>query len=140
VSIFDGDLSGSVNELNNNVLVISAGLPQFEDRYIYDITYGSNWIDPIGGGMANGEGAASRLGEMNHFELRFPLCSGDALDFCVHPSGTIGFRLEYLDAQANGDFGGTQFYPGTSDTSEANLVIAECAISGPSIHLPLIIK
>ena len=140
VIIFDGDLSGSVIELNNNVLGLSAGLPQFEDRYIYDTQYGSNQVDLLGGGMANGAGAASRTDNLNHFELRFPLCSGDMLDFCVQPSDTLGFRLEYLDAEANGDFGSSQFYPGVSDTSEADIVIGQCSIPDMFLHLPLITK
>jgi len=32
---FDDNLSTSLNELNNNVLGLSAGLPQFEDRHIF---------------------------------------------------------------------------------------------------------
>jgi hypothetical protein len=140
VLIFDGDLSGSVNELNNNVLGLSAGLPQFEDRYIYDITYGSNQLDTLGGGMANGAGAASRTEGLNHFEFRFPLCSGDALDFCVHTSEALGVRLEYLDAQADGSFGGNQFFPGTLDTSEADILIGQCSVPDLFIYLPLINK
>lgn len=135
---FDNDHSGSLFTVGDNVLNINAGSPQFDDGYIYIAT--SAQSDVNGGGTLNGTGAASRLGDLNHFELRFPLCSGDALDFCLHPGNSIGFRLEYLDAQANGDFGGSQFFPGREDTSEAAIVIGQCPISGALLHLPLIIK
>jgi hypothetical protein len=135
---FDNDHSGSLFTVGDNVLNINAGSPQFDDGYIYIAN--SAQSDVNGGGTLNGTGAASRLGDLNHFELRFPLCSGDALDFCLHPGDSVGFRLEYLDAQANGDFGGSQLFPGREDTSEAVIVIGQCPISGALLHLPLIIK
>jgi hypothetical protein len=140
VFIFDDDLSGSVIELNNNVLSLAAGFPQFGDGYIYDTQVGSSQADVLGGGWAAGSGAASRTNNLNQFELIFPLCSGDSLDFCLHPGDTTGFRMEYLDAQANGDFGGTMFYPNTGGTSEAQIKIGTCSASEESIStfLPLI--
>jgi hypothetical protein len=139
VIVFDDDLSGSVIEINNNVIGLAAGLPQFEDRYIYNLT-GSNHEDPLGGGSADGNGLATRTNNRNHFEMRFPLCSGDALDFCLRPSDTTGFRLEYLDAEADGSFGGTYFYPGTEGSAEAQIKIGTCSTADVYILLPVIRK
>jgi hypothetical protein len=137
---FDNDHGGSLFALGDDVLDINAGSPQFEDAYIYVTETKSAHSDVIGGGTSDGAGAASRVGDLNHFELRHPLCSGDSLDFCLHLAETIGFRLEYLDAQANGDFGGSQFFPGTGATSEADIVIGQCSIQDFFIYLPLLIK
>jgi hypothetical protein len=52
----------------------------------------------------------------------------------------VGFRLEYLDAEANGDFGGTSFFPGLTNTSEADIVIGDCSIADIITHLPVILK
>ena len=135
---FDNDHSGTLFALGDDVLSISAGLPQFADNYIYAAT--SSQSDLLGGGTSDGAGTASRVGGLNHFELRHPLCSGDSLDFCIHPNDTVGFRLEYLDAEANGRFGSTQYFPGLTDTSEADIVIGPCDIPDFFIHLPLLMK
>ncbi len=137
---FDNDHSGSLFALGDDVLSITAGLPQFEDAYIYVSATKSATSDVNGGGTSDGVGAASRVGDLNHFELRHPLCSGDSLDFCLHPTDTVGFRLEYLDAEADGSFGGSQLFPGSGSTSEADIVIGQCSIYDLFIHLPLIQK
>ena len=140
LTIFDNDNSGSVYELNNHVVALSAGVPQYEDRYLYNVT-GSNDSDLIGGGTADGEGATSRVDDLNHFEMKFPLCSGDTLDFCLHPSDIVGFRLEYLDAEGDGSFGSSQFFPGSSETDAADIVIGACStIPDLFVYLPLIRK
>lgn len=136
---FDNDHSGSLFALGDDVLSISAGSPQFGDRYIYNLPKSAQ-LDVNGGGASDGIGAASRVGNLNHFELRHPLCSGDSLDFCLHPADTVGFRLEYLDAEADGSFGGNQFFPGSSSTSEADIVIGQCSASDIFIYLPLVQK
>jgi hypothetical protein len=135
---FDNDHDGLLSEPGDDVLDIFAGSPQFEDDYIYMET--SSESDVIGGGTSNGSGAASRMGNLNHFELRHPLCSGDSLDFCLHPTDAIGFRLEYLDAQADGSFGSSQFFPVFGESSEADIVIGQCSIADIFIYLPLITK
>ena len=137
---FDNDHSGSLFALGDDVLDISAGSPQFEDDYIYNSATKSARSDVDGGGTSDGVGAASRVGGLNHFELRHPLCSGDSLDFCLHPKDTVGFRLEYLDAEADGSFGGSQTFPGSGNTSEADIVIGQCSIPDLFIYLPLIAK
>jgi hypothetical protein len=88
-----------------------------------------------GGGSNDGEAAASRVGDLNHFEIKHPLCSGDEKDFCLLPGDVVGFRLEYLDAEGDGSFGGSFLYPGSSDTDQADIVIGECNIL--FIYLPL---
>ena len=80
--------------------------------------------DGQGGGTEDGVAVASRLERLNHFEIRHPLCSGDSRDLCVEPGGMVGFRLEYLDGQADGSFGGTSYYPGFRTKNVANIVIA----------------
>ncbi len=137
---FDNDHSGTLFALGDDVLDISAGYPQFEDAYIYNPATKSARSDVDGGGTSNGVGAASRVGGLNHFELRHPLCSGDSLDFCLHANDVVGFRLEYLDAEADGSFGGSRFFPGSTNTSEAEIVIGECAMPGFFVYLPFLMK
>ena len=90
-----------------------------------------------GGGSSDGAVAASRVGDLNHFEIKHPLCSGDEKDFCLLPGGVVGFRLEYLDAEGDGSFGGSFRYPGSSDTDQADIVISVCNIPDLYIYLPL---
>jgi hypothetical protein len=52
----------------------------------------------------------------------------------------VSFRLEYLDAEANGDFGGSYFFPGNLNTSEADIVIGDCSIPDIDIYIPIIMK
>jgi hypothetical protein len=137
---FDNDHGGSLFTLNDDVLTLSAGLPQFSDNYIYVVVTQSTENDALGGGTSDGAGAANRVGDLNHFELEHPLCSGDSLDYCLHPGDTIGFRLEYLDAQGDGSFGGTLLFPGFEDTSEADIVIGQCSVADFFVHLPLLLK
>jgi hypothetical protein len=135
---FDNDHNGSLFALNDDSLAVQAGLPQFDDWFIrIDHTASS---DADYGGSSDGTGAASRVGDLNHFELRHLLCSGDELDFCLHPASIVGFRLEYLDAQADGSFGGSQYYPGNTDTSIADIVIGTCTAPDLYIYLPLLRK
>jgi hypothetical protein len=137
---FDNDNSGSLFALNDNVLFISAGLPNFIDGYIEIEGASSSWPDEHGGGTNNGIGFSSRQGSLNHFELRHPICSNDSLDFCLSPTNTVGFRLEYFDAQANGDFGGSYYYPGSTPTSLAQIVIGTCTVDDFFLYLPLVNK
>jgi len=138
---FDNDHSGSLFTQKDDVLLISAGSPQFQDNYIVgDPISSSNRADANGGGTSDGAGAASRVGELNHFELRHPLCSGDALDICLHPADIVGFRLEYLDAQADGSYGGVQFFPSRFDTSIEDIAVGTCSAVDLFNYLPLIKK
>jgi len=134
---FDNDHTGSLFALGDNVLGVHAGSPQFHDRYLFNLPTSAS-DDTKGGGTLDGVGAASRVCGLNHFELRHPLCSGDSLDFCLHPTESVGFRLEYLDAEADGSFGGSRYFPGNQATSEAGIVIGECSIPDMAVYLPLI--
>lgn len=136
--VFDNDHSGTLFEANDDVLDINAGSPQFEDSYIVGTpSPSSNEEDTLNGGTSDGDGAAQRINSYNHFEGKHPLCSGDGLDFCLHPGDTVGFRLEYLDAEGNGDFGSSQFFPGSSESSLADIVIGDCAALYPDLYLYL---
>ena len=134
---FDNDHSGSLYQIGNDVLSVFASFPQFNDRYVYNLS-GSNAEDSNGGGTSDGIGAASRVNDLNHFEVKHPLCSGDSLDFCLHPHDVVGFRFRYLDAEADGSYGGSQYFPGQTDTSEADIVIGACSIPDLFVYLPLI--
>ncbi len=138
---FDNDHSGSLFALYDDVLNINAGLPQFSDRHLYggSVPTSSGW-DVDYGGTSDGSGAASRVSDLNHFELRHPVCSNDRLDFCLHPGDVVGFRLEYLDAEGDGSFGGSQFYPGTGGTAIADIVIGACTAGDLRVYLSLIQK
>ncbi len=137
---FDNDHSGSLFALWDDVLNIAAGFPQFDDRCIYGGTNpSSSGADVDYGGRFNGAGAANRAGELNHFEMRHPLCSGDELDFCLHPGDLVGFRLEYLDGEGPDVFNGSHFFPDREDTSIADIMIAPCSnISDNYVLLPFI--
>ena len=138
---FDNNHSGALFTLHDDVLGIFAGAPQFEDSYIVGNPVSSSSAPDVnGGGTSDGAGVASRVGDLNHFELKHPLCSGDLLDYCLHPGDTIGFRLEYLDAQGDESFGGSQFFPGQGDTSEADIVIGQCSVADFFVHLPIMMK
>lgn len=121
----DFDNRGSLFEFGDNVVSIAAGEPQFFDGFIKgEPSEKTSHADTEGGGTLDGEGAASRIGDLNHFEVKIPLCSGDDLDFCLQPGDSVGFQLEYLDAESNGDFGGSQHYPGYEDNSVARFPIS----------------
>jgi len=135
---FDNDYSGSLFTVGDDNLGILAGAPQFNDRFIEVATAASE--DAKHGGTSDGAGAASRVGNLNHFELRHPLCSGDALDFCRPATGIVGFRLEYLDAQGDGSFGGSQYFPGHEDTSVEGIVIGSCSAVDLYTYLPFLRK
>jgi hypothetical protein len=140
ILIFDNEHSGTLFQLNHDALILAAVVPQFRDYYLYNVVYGSIQADINDGGTADGMGAASRVTTLNNFEEKHPLCSGDSHDFCIHPSDTVGFRLEYLDRDAGGTIEGTQLYPGPEVTSEADIVIGTCSVAENSIYLPLIKK
>jgi hypothetical protein len=138
---FDNDHSGSLFAVGDNVLGVNAGSPQFIDAFILGVpATSSSSADVDGGGTADGAGAASRVGELSHFEVKHPLCSGDSRDFCLQPGDVVGFRLEYFDAEADGTFGGSFLYPGFTNTSEADIVIGTCSTPDIFTYLPLIQK
>lgn len=138
---FDNDHSGSLFDFEDDVLHATAGSPQFIDAFVVGYpSPGTNHADVDGGGTSDGTGAASRMGNLNHFEIKHPLCSGDSLDFCLEPSDIVGFRLDYLDAESNGSFGGNRFFPGTTDTSVADIVIGTCTTPDLFSFVPVILR
>ena len=138
---FDNDHGGTLFTVGDEVLGTNAGLPQFHDSSVDgDPVPTSSSEDVDNGGTSDGSSVASRVGNNNHFELAHPICSGDSLDFCLKPGDTVGFRLEYLDAETNGDFGGSYLFPGALVTSEADIVIGDCSIPDIDIYIPMILK
>jgi hypothetical protein len=133
---FDNDHGGSLFDLGDDVLGISAGSPHFMDNFIDgDPVPSSSDEDIHADGTIDGAGAASRVVGLNYFEVRHPLCSGDPLDFCLQGGQVVGFRLEYLDAEANGSFGGSGYFPGNLGTSVADIVIGTCMTTDPDPDL-----
>ncbi len=105
---FDNDHSGTLFAVGDEVLSSNVVQPQFNDRFIDGTpVLSSSGKDVDNGGTIDGASVAGRINNKNHFEIEHPLCSGDSLDFCLNSSDVVGFRLEYLDAEANGDFGGS---------------------------------
>ena len=138
---FDNDHSGTLFALDDDVIVSSAGLPQFSDRFIVgNPAPTTHEADVDNGGITDGASVASRVDNKNNFELEHPLCSGDSLDFCLHANDVVGFSLRYLDVEANGDFGGVYIFLDTSDTSEADIVIGDCNIPDIDTYIPIIMK
>lgn len=120
---FDDNNNGVLYEIGENMLSVYSYDPWFSDRHYYNIT-GSNQTDINDGGMANGEGYSTRHNGMNHFELRFPLCSSDIYhDFCLLSGDTVGFRILYYDAfLAPGFDYDLMAYPGTVDWDSLVLI------------------
>jgi hypothetical protein len=138
---FDNDHSGVLFEPDDDVLSANAGSPQFLDKYIVGMPVPtSNQPDTEGGGTTDGAAAAGRIGNLNHFEMKHDLCSGDSLDFCLQPGDIVGFQLTYLDAESNGSFGGVHFFPGSSDTDTADIVIGDCTIPDLIVFLPVVLR
>jgi hypothetical protein len=138
---FDNDHNGVLFELEDDVLSVNAGLPQFLDNYIVGMPAPtSNQPDPDGGGTQDGTGAASRISNLNHFELKHPICSSDSLDFCLQPGDVVGFQVTYFDAEGDGSFGGIHFFPGSSDTDTADIVIGDCTIPDLIVFLPVVLR
>jgi hypothetical protein len=135
---FDNDHSGSLYTIGDNVLFTYAGAPPFADYSIVGVPAPSSAAnDLLNGGSKDGQGASQRIANLNHFELRTPLCSGELLDFCLKAGDTVGFRLEYFDGGANGSFEGSHVYPDSGPNAEADLTIGACNIPDWLVFLPL---
>ena len=135
---FDNDNGSTLFTVDDDVLMVNAGTPQFEDGHILGAQEPStSGADVDYGGTEDGQGAASRVAELNHFEIQHPLCSGDKRDFCLFTDDKVGFRLEYLDAEGDGSFGGSFHYPGSTETDQADIEIGPCAIPDLYLYLPL---
>ena len=122
----DNDRDGVFFETGDDAVIVSAGLPQFQDLFSSPTLDSPMRAlhDAEAGGAGDGIAAASRSRGLNHFEIKHPLCSGDPHDFCLRPGDVIGFRLEYLDGEADGTFGGKFFVPDALTDNVAEIVIA----------------
>lgn len=137
---FDNDHGGSLFDPGDDVLNVNAGSPQFVDSYVTGSPAPSSAAaDVDAGGTSDGTGSASRVSGLNHFETKHPLCSGDSHDFCLQAGDVVGFRLEYLDAEQDGTFGGSRFFPGDTMTSIADIIIGACPKPNVSIILLLLL-
>ena len=134
---FDDNNNGTIFEAGENKLNVYSYDPWFRDAY-FTGSGGSSSTDTNGGGASNGAGMSARHADKNHFEARFPLCSGDTgFDFCLQPGDTLGFWLEYYDAYLDSEFSfDNMFYPGT--TGFYSLALIETGDF--HIYLPLILK
>jgi len=94
---FDDDNSGLLNEVGENKVSVFPKTPFVLDSYIINVT-GTSVLDTFYvGGVNNGIGMIARHADLNHFELSFPICSGDSYDFCLGPSSLFGVNLKYID-------------------------------------------
>jgi hypothetical protein len=110
---FDDDNSGLLFDVGENKVTIFAATPFYRDAHFVNTT-GSSHTDISEGGEENGEGLSARHADKNHYELRFPLCSGDDYDFCLGPGRIFGLRVKYYDmVPDNEDFAySAHLYPG----------------------------
>jgi len=126
--------SSQAFDLLEDVLIVNAASPHFIDSHL-SVLPSSSQADEVAGGETNGSANASRQEEQNHFELQHPLCSGDPLDTCLQAGDLLTFRLEYLDAEADGSFGGSYYFP--DHTTTISWQVAECEVLTTSLYLPL---
>jgi len=132
---FDDDNSGLLYDVGENKATIFAATPFYRDAH-YINTTGSSTADTTVGGEENGEGLSARHGDKNHFELRFPLCSGDSYDFCLSPGSIVGLRIKYYDmVPDNGGFVySAHLYPGGELTSLVTIQLFALYSYLPLIH------
>ncbi|MEM4246122.1 MAG: hypothetical protein QW390_02375 [Candidatus Bathyarchaeia archaeon] len=121
---FDNDHGGE-NDHEAGDDQISTG-PTFFGDWFY-IPPDTRQHDTWGGGSVDGQGAASRQGTANHFELSHPLDSADdAHDFSLSAGQTVGFALYPVIDDQNVDL--TEYKLGKfSDPS----TFADYVVAGP---------
>jgi hypothetical protein len=137
---FDDNNSGMLYEAGENGLQVSLYSPILPDPIGYNDMfngYSSSVYFPDDsqpGGTTDGEVMSGNHSGANHFEVRFPLCSGDDYDFCLTPGDIIGLRLEYTDKQYYDT--NWYFYPGFELSD-----LVTITVSGENfIFLPLVVK
>ena len=138
---FDNDNGGSLFTIDDDVLSVYAAPPHFYDAYIWQTSSSSTRDDSFGGGGTHGIGVMGRIGDLNHMELKHPICSGDSKDFCLTPGQRVGFRLEYLDTEGYVNPPVSYFFPGSTFEDTAEWEIGSCG-DFLDIHnyLPLILR
>ena len=92
---FDDNNSGSLFEVGENSVTINAVTPYRDAHFVN--TSGGKHEDV----QQDGQGNLARQGSYNHFELAFPLCSGDADDFCLTEGSILGLQITYDDYDTN---------------------------------------
>jgi len=130
---FDDNNSGSLWEIGENKLSIYATDPWWVDAYFVNVS-GSSSQDT----QQDGIGRSSRQGNLNHYELQFPLCSGDSEDFCLSPGNVVGLRLKYYDVYPVDDSFAyvANFLPSSSTSSLITITVQDW----DNIYLPLVSK
>lgn len=134
--LFDDDNSGWLYDIYENKLTVFATTPWYRDKYFTNTSGSSGDDESQSGGTTDGEGMSGRHGSLNHYEVRFPLCSGDEYDFCLLPEDILGLKIKYYDVEADLSYL-SHSYPGLNNDA---LVTIE--INGERVinYLPLIMK
>ena len=133
---FDDNNSGLLYEVGENKVSVFPITPFVRDAYFENIS-GSSYMDTSAvGGENNGIGMVARHADLTHFELSFPICSGDAYDFCLGPNILFGVNLGYIDMYPAPDGVDYDVY-GFPEGSFENLVQIQLIEISP-IYLPLI--
>lgn len=128
---FDDNNSGSLWEIGENKVQLYSFTPWWNDSH-FTTTEGHSAYDS----QKDGIGHSSRQGNLNHFELSYPLCSGDLEDFCLSTGDIVGFRLKYYDVPMDDNDPKVYFIPSSSTTSLATITIMDWE----NIFLPLVSK
>ena len=90
---FDNDNGGEKSFEEGDDFVAVVGLNLFFDGYYYTADKAIN-PDTIDEGTNDGQGAGSRQGSINQFELSHPLNSSDSIhDFSLSSGQTVGFLI-----------------------------------------------
>lgn len=137
---FDDDNSGELYDIGENRFISYAYAPWYRDDYFYKnddggYSYADTSADPPG--VNNGNGCAARHDDTNHYEVSFPLCSGDVYDFCLHPGDVVGLRVKYYDVYNDGELQAVVgFFPGQNLYSLVKIHISDFNL----LYLPLILK
>ncbi len=92
---FDDNNSDTLFEVGENRVTIDAVTPYRDAHFVN--TSGSSLEDA----QQDGNGNLARQGSYNHFELAFPLCSGDTDDFCLTGGSILGLQITYDDYDTN---------------------------------------
>ncbi|MBG0771322.1 MAG: hypothetical protein H0S82_06405, partial [Anaerolineaceae bacterium] len=135
---FDDNNSGALYEEGENKVTIFPVAPWIIDGYMLEDGSSSSSDDTADGGLNNGVGRVTRQGDFNHFELSYPLCSGDSHDFCLTPGSVFGLKIQYDDLHYDGGVvpEGASRYP---DSELDDLVTIELLTIIESF-LPLILR
>lgn len=142
---FDDDNSGELYETGENRFINYAYSPWYRDDYFRSdedggYSYPDTYLNPQDPpGVNNGYGRAARHDDLNHYEMSFPLCSGDTYDFCLHPGDAVGLRVKYydiypVDESTNNVIVG--YFPSQNRDELALIHISEFKL----VYLPLIRK